>query len=740
MGLTTEELRLILTARDEMSKTVGAAGQTLRASLGSIGASMTKAGAILSATVTAPLVLFSKQATDTAVEFDRQMRNIQSISKQSDESLTALGQTFIALSTDLTQTTDSATNLAAGFYNIQSSGFAGADALTVLQASSKAASAGLTDTNVASQAIVAALNAYGLTAKDATTVSDTLFKTVDIGVLSFDELASQIGDVMPTAAVAKVPLNDLGAAIATMTKGGISAAESTTALNQVMMAFIDPSKEARKAAAAMGVDLSASALASKGLGGALADVAKKTGGSIEKMSMLFGNVRALKGALSLTRDGMKPFSQDLLTLAGSAVATQAAFEQQTKSFAAQSANMKNQFDEIKIALGNILLTLGTGFLPVIKQLIDGFMALSPETQRMIVLFGIAAAALGPVLMVLGGVVTALGAILSPVGLVILAIGALVAAFVAASGGIGPAVENVKTAATSVWTVVQNVFNAIWGFIQPVVAAIVAFAVEKFGFITAWIQENMPLIQRTVQAVMTAVLFVVREVLERLSLLWNAAWPVIVAVLEVAWELIKGVVTAALTLVMGIIKAIMQLITGDWEGAWNTILSTVQQVLTDIFTAIGNVINLILAKFGTSIPQLVAVVTEWVNAAWAVITSKVSEWVAAGYQLIVGFVSGVEAGAKRLIEAVEKAIGDAIQAAKNLLGIKSPSMVFRVIGENTMKGMALGIEKAAWMPKAASGQATQSIVNYNYYLSANYRNTQSEGSLRDTVRMLQMATG
>ena len=61
------------------------------------------------------------------------MRNIQSISKQTDAEIAQLSDTFVEMSTDMSKTTDTAKNLAAGFYQVQSSGFAGADAMIVLE-------------------------------------------------------------------------------------------------------------------------------------------------------------------------------------------------------------------------------------------------------------------------------------------------------------------------------------------------------------------------------------------------------------------------------------------------------------------------------------------------------------------------------------------------------------------------------------------------------------------------------
>ena len=66
----------------------------------------------------------------------------------------------------------------------------------------------------------------------------------------------------------------------------------------------------------------------------------------------------------------------------------------------------------------------------------------------------------------------------------------------------------------------------------------------------------------------------------------------------------------------------------------------------------------------------------------------------GANIIQGLVNGVTGAAGKLIDSVKGAVGDAIQGAKNLLGIKSPSRVFRKIGQYAVRGAALGVDDDA----------------------------------------------
>lgn len=81
----------------------------------------------------------------------------------------------------------------------------------------------------------------------------------------------------------------------------------------------------------------------------------------------------------------------------------------------------------------------------------------------------------------------------------------------------------------------------------------------------------------------------------------------------------------------------------------------------------------------------------------------------GSDIINGLVSGVTGAAQGLIDAVGGAVNDALSWAKSLLGIASPSKVFREIGQYTMQGMALGVDDDAPMLARSTEDAMRGMV-------------------------------
>lgn len=82
----------------------------------------------------------------------------------------------------------------------------------------------------------------------------------------------------------------------------------------------------------------------------------------------------------------------------------------------------------------------------------------------------------------------------------------------------------------------------------------------------------------------------------------------------------------------------------------------------------------------------------------------------GSNIIQGMVNGVTGAAGRLIDSVKGAVDDAINAAKNLLGIHSPSRVFRKIGQYTMRGAALGVDDDADVLLRSTDNAMRGMIS------------------------------
>jgi TP901 family phage tail tape measure protein len=195
----------------------------------------------------------------------------------------------------------SANEAAEALFFITSAGLRGAAAIDVLEASLKGTAIGLGDTKTIADLATSAVNAYGESNLTGAQAVDILAEAVRLGKLEPAELAGAMGQVLPLASALGIRFDEVGAALAGMSKTGTDASQASTQLRGIMTTLIQPTAEAEKALAEMG--LSAEGLREqireKGLFNTLETLTQAFDGNIEATATVFGNVRALTGVLDL---------------------------------------------------------------------------------------------------------------------------------------------------------------------------------------------------------------------------------------------------------------------------------------------------------------------------------------------------------------------------------------------------------------------------------------------------------
>lgn len=318
--------------------------------------SIDSAMSVLQGTLGAQAVIKGLQLTSQALqagakdalEFGKAVQEINSIVPRTAVETLALKQNLLALSSEFG---DKAQNQAKAFYNILSAGTTDtAQALTVLTAANKAAVAGLTDVDTAANGLLSVVNSYGADVISAAQASDILFNTVREGRTTFPELASNIGRVASIAASAKVKFEEIGGALAFVTKSGVKTDEAVVGLRALLTNVIGPTEGVAKAAKAMGIEFNATALRTKGLGGFMEDLAKKTGGNVEKLRELFPNVRAFNVAVKIAGGDLDDFNRILGETGNATGATDKALKTITDSAAFQFDKLTNQLRNFPTAV------------------------------------------------------------------------------------------------------------------------------------------------------------------------------------------------------------------------------------------------------------------------------------------------------------------------------------------------------------------------------------------------------
>lgn len=438
---TVGDLQSVETAVTGVASSVGAVSGTpltidtsgANSNLDSLSQKVVALGATLAA-AGAGLAAFGS-SFGQSMGLESALANVNSIARVSDKELDSLKGTILDLSVQLGA---SPTGLADGLYDIVSSGFAAQDAMTVLAAAAVAAKAGLTDTSVAARAITSVLNAYGKSAKEAGNVSDVLFQIVNSGVITFEQLANNMGSVLPVASVLKVSIQELGAAYAQLTLKGVNASAAETGIAALMRSAIQPTVAMSAALKDYGFASGEALIKSQGLAGYLTFLGEASGGTAAGMSKLLGNVEATNAALSLSANGGAGFTamlQDMNGAAQNGATTLGVFAIQSATTQAALDRLGSSFGKFQIAMGDALSGPISAAANVIAGLMNWISKLPGPIQEVIGVL----ITLGGAIVVAGGALTLLGpgvatiataiggllVVLGPVAIGIAAIGAAI---------------------------------------------------------------------------------------------------------------------------------------------------------------------------------------------------------------------------------------------------------------------------------------------------------------------------
>lgn len=254
--------------------------------------------------------------------------------------------------TDMSNTMGiAATDIAEATYQAISAGQDTANAVEFAGQAAKLATAGFTSTTSAVDILTTALNAYGLSADQATHVSDVLLTTQNLGKTSVDELSSSMGKVIPLAAAYNVSVENLSSGLAVMTANGIATAEATTYTKSMLNELGDTGSSVGKILQQQtGKSFAQLSADGKSLGDVLQVLYDSVGDDGTAFAGLWSSVEAGTGALSLVSGGADKFNGVLGQMVDSAGATDTAYQTMTDTFQHSMESLQTTAENLSIDL------------------------------------------------------------------------------------------------------------------------------------------------------------------------------------------------------------------------------------------------------------------------------------------------------------------------------------------------------------------------------------------------------
>lgn len=228
----------------------------------------------------------------------------------------------------------------------------------------------------------------------------------------------------------------------------------------------------------------------------------------------------------------------------------------------------------------------------------------------------------------------------------------------------PVIENVKT-------IVSNALNAISSWWNSVWTAISGFFTSIWNAIVSTVTQKVNAVRSTVQNVINAV-----------SSWWNGVWSSISGFLSNIWNGMVNSVSNRVNSVRNTISNVLNSIRNTWNSVWNSVSGFLNGVWNGMVNAVGGAVG----RIGGQVGRI-----------WGVVTGALSgagNWLYnTGRQIIQGLINGIGGAFGWLRRTITNLGSSVVSWAKSVLGIHSPSRVFRdEIGQNIAKGMGLGIER------------------------------------------------
>lgn len=177
----------------------------------------------------------------------------------------------------------------------------------------------------------------------------------------------------------------------------------------------------------------------------------------------------------------------------------------------------------------------------------------------------------------------------------IAVGAIVAPWLMLAAGVIYAYTHFKIVREVIGDVVDFFVNKL----IPAVSGVVGFIVKLVsGLVSDW-ASRWGEIKTIVKTTIEIVAGIVYGVFKAIEVFWNVFHATILRVLKAAWDEVKLVIETAVNLIRGIVDLFLDLFTGHWSKAWHDLLG----ILSDVWKLIGGTISNALSIVGNLLASL-----------------------------------------------------------------------------------------------------------------------------------------
>ena len=225
----------------------------------------------------------------------------------------------------------------------------------------------------------------------------------------------------------------------------------------------------------------------------------------------------------------------------------------------------------------------------------------------------------------------------------------------------------------------------------------------------------------IESALDLVLALVHGLLDAIPQLIAAVPQLVGAITATIITELPNIIAAAVEIMVALIHGLMEALPQLMAYVPNLIIAITNGLLNNLGTLISGGVQLLLAVAQgmiQAIPDMVAMIPRIIAS--IVDTFRSYNWSSIGKNIVAGMRQGVANAWKNFREWFKNLFGDLTNIAKKILGIASPSKVFKKIGKFTTEGLAIGIEQGGKDAFSAIKDVSQGVIdNYGASVSAGF---------------------
>ena len=663
-------------------------------------------------------------------EFEAEMSKVSAISGATGDELDALCEKAKQMGAD---TKFGATEAAQAMEYMAMAGWKTADMLDGIEGIMNLAAASGEDLASTSDIVTDALTAFNMTAEESTHFADVLAQAAVNANTNVGMMGETFKYVAPVAGALGYSAEDTAVAIGLMANAGIKASQAGTSLRQIITRLVKPIGEAEAAVDILGISVTNADGSMKPLGQTIAELREKFAGlteaeQAEYAAMLAGQegMSALLAVVNATDEDVEKLTESIYNCDGAAEEMAATMMDNLKgameevSGAAETLGLEI-YDSIKDSLKGMAQSAGEaidGLTEAFKS--GGTEGLIQEGTRLAAELATGIANAAPQMIeAASSIITSFTENLSA---------NLPELLVAGSSLISSLLEGIFSMGEALWGLgtelctqiynslmenlpqmmdsgAQIVTNLIYG-ISEMLPTLVENGLALILQFALGIVENLPML---ITAGIDMLLSLAQGVINSIPLLIEQVPQIINTFAEAVYAAIPQLIFAGIELIgnlcQGIINSIPTVIANAGEitaAIFNTIS------LLNLFTAGQGIIK----GLGDGMKSLFSSITSAAKNLIELIKNPFKfDWSSLGRNIIDGIVNGIKSAASRLAEAALSAVKGAINAAKNFLGIHSPSRLARdILGKNLIAGIGVGVEEETPHLEQLSQNSMSTVVD------------------------------